>query len=211
MKIPQTTILVVTWWWASTADAFVQKTTTFVPTRLSAKQATDKPTRVDIETAAGQLNIVGLDKKKEDGQRDTTTDAVQGFMTKTENECTKYACMASNPETQKKLERITKKRPYPLFLLEKAAKIVGDILPSSSDSEIYNGDAVRKERLVILGSGWGSAALLQDIDNDRYDVTIISPRNYFLFTPLLAGSGVGTVDYRSITQPIREVSFDTFY
>jgi len=37
-------------------------------------------------------------------------------------------------------------------------------------------------------------------------VTVISPRNYFLFTPMLAGASVGTVEYRSITEPIREIN-----
>lgn len=39
---------------------------------------------------------------------------------------------------------------------------------------------------------------------DKYDVTIVSPRNYFLFTPLLAGSTVGTVNTSSILEPIRK-------
>jgi NADH dehydrogenase FAD-containing subunit len=46
---------------------------------------------------------------------------------------------------------------------------------------------------------------LKDIDTSMYDVTVVSPRNYFLFTPMLAGSSVGTVEFRSITEPIREV------
>ena len=62
-----------------------------------------------------------------------------------------------------------------------------------------------KERIVVLGTGWGAASFLKDIDTSLYDVTIISPRNYFLFTPMLAGASVGTVEYRSITEPIREV------
>ena len=42
-----------------------------------------------------------------------------------------------------------------------------------------------KKKLVILGTGWASISVLKHIDRDKYDVTIISPRNYFLFTPLL--------------------------
>jgi NADH dehydrogenase FAD-containing subunit len=34
-------------------------------------------------------------------------------------------------------------------------------------------------------------------------VTIVSPRNYFLFTPLLAGTTTGTIELRSIMEPIR--------
>lgn len=38
---------------------------------------------------------------------------------------------------------------------------------------------------------------------DKFEVIYVSPRNYFIFTPLLAASSVGTVDVRSITEPIR--------
>ena len=42
-----------------------------------------------------------------------------------------------------------------------------------------------KKELLILGTGWGSVSVLKHIDRDKYNVTIVSPRNYFLFTPLL--------------------------
>ena len=42
----------------------------------------------------------------------------------------------------------------------------------------------KKEKIVILGTGWGSAAFLKSIDTSMYDVTVISPRNFFLFTPM---------------------------
>ncbi|RUS35221.1 hypothetical protein BC938DRAFT_474072 [Jimgerdemannia flammicorona] len=35
---------------------------------------------------------------------------------------------------------------------------------------------------------------------------IVSPRNYFLFTPLLPSTTVGTVDFRSIIEPIRYIT-----
>ena len=40
------------------------------------------------------------------------------------------------------------------------------------------------------GTGWGALNLVRKLHCDKYDVTIVSPRNYFLFTPLLAGSTV---------------------
>lgn len=39
-----------------------------------------------------------------------------------------------------------------------------------------------------------------------YEVVIVSPRNFFLFTPMLSGSAVGTVEYRSILEPIRQAN-----
>lgn len=43
----------------------------------------------------------------------------------------------------------------------------------------------------------------QVVDSDKYEVIYVSPRNYFVFTPMLAAASVGTVDVRSITEPIR--------
>ena len=62
------------------------------------------------------------------------------------------------------------------------------------------------EKIVILGTGWGSHSFLKTIDASKYDITVISPRNYFMFTPMLAASAVGTVEFRSIIEPIRNVN-----
>ncbi|KAI0540681.1 pyridine nucleotide-disulfide oxidoreductase-domain-containing protein [Xylaria digitata] len=71
-----------------------------------------------------------------------------------------------------------------------------------------NEDAAEKKykpRLVILGSGWGSVALLKQLNPDDYHVTVISPKNYFLFTPMLPSATVGTLEFRSLVEPIRRV------
>ena len=60
-----------------------------------------------------------------------------------------------------------------------------------------------RQRVVILGSGFAAFMLLKKIDVRRYDVTIISPRNHFLFTPLLPSTTVGTIELRSIIEPVR--------
>ncbi|RKP05334.1 hypothetical protein THASP1DRAFT_9338, partial [Thamnocephalis sphaerospora] len=62
-----------------------------------------------------------------------------------------------------------------------------------------------KPRLVILGSGWGSASLLKKLDTEKYDVTVVSPNNYFLFTPLLPSATVGTLELRSLIEPVRKL------
>lgn len=68
-----------------------------------------------------------------------------------------------------------------------------------------------KQKLVVLGGGWFDALsltfrsgfrLIKDIDLNHYDVTVISPRNHFLFTPLLASASVGTLEFRDITEPL---------
>jgi hypothetical protein len=101
------------------------------------------------------------------------------------------------------IARLIKPRAYPLFLAEKAAEIIEGIVGDKSETKAFT---VEKEKIVVLGTGWGAASFLKDIDTSRYEVTVVSPRNYFLFTPMLAGASVGTVEYRSITEPIREVS-----
>jgi len=105
--------------------------------------------------------------------------------------------------------RLVKKRAYPLFLAEKGAEIlegiVEDIQTKVVGKEPYFSNGKRRERIVVLGTGWGAASFLKDVDAEKYDVTVISPRNHFVFTPMLAGASVGTVEYRSITEPIREV------
>ncbi|KAJ3117860.1 NADH:ubiquinone oxidoreductase [Phlyctochytrium bullatum] len=60
-----------------------------------------------------------------------------------------------------------------------------------------------KKTIAILGTGWGSTSLLKSLDTENYNVVVISPRAYFLFTPLLPSCTVGTIELRSIMQPIR--------
>lgn len=62
-----------------------------------------------------------------------------------------------------------------------------------------------KPKLVILGGGWGSVALLKELNPDDYHVTVISPQNYFLFTPMLPSATVGTLSLKSLVEPIRRV------
>lgn len=64
----------------------------------------------------------------------------------------------------------------------------------------------KKKTLVILGSGWGSISLLKRLDTSLYNVVVVSPRNYFLFTPLLPSCPTGTVDLRSLIEPVRAIT-----
>lgn len=107
------------------------------------------------------------------------------------------------------VQKMIRKRAYALFLLEKAAEIGEKAIDDIFDGPKYPLGG-KKEKIVVLGTGWGAASFLKDIDTDLYDVTIVSPRNYFVFTPMLAGASVGTVEFRSITEPVREVSTKLF-
>jgi len=62
-------------------------------------------------------------------------------------------------------------------------------------------------RLVILGTGFGAFNLVRYLQCD-YDVTVISRHNHFLFTPLLPSTTVGTIEFRSIIEPIRHARKD---
>ncbi len=60
-----------------------------------------------------------------------------------------------------------------------------------------------KPKLVVLGAGFSGLTFLKKLENRAYDVTLIASRNHFLFTPLLPSSTVGTVEFRSIIEPVR--------
>ncbi|KAI5457731.1 hypothetical protein BGZ63DRAFT_393627 [Mariannaea sp. PMI_226] len=62
-----------------------------------------------------------------------------------------------------------------------------------------------KKTLVVLGTGWGSVGLLKNLDTENYNVVVISPRNYFLFTPLLPSCTTGLIEHRSIMEPVRTI------
>ncbi len=64
-----------------------------------------------------------------------------------------------------------------------------------------------RKHLLVLGTGFGAFNLVRHL-NDEYDITIVSPRNHFLFTPLLPSTTVGTIEFRSIIEPIRHARKD---
>ena len=44
-------------------------------------------------------------------------------------------------------------------------------------------------KIVVIGSGWGASSFLKHLYlNDNYDVLVISPTDYFIYTPLLINS-----------------------
>jgi NADH dehydrogenase FAD-containing subunit len=61
-----------------------------------------------------------------------------------------------------------------------------------------------KADVVVLGSGWAGFNIAINT-KQNVPLTVISPLNHFLFTPLLASSSVGTLEFRCIQEPIRTV------
>ncbi|KAJ6163425.1 hypothetical protein N7497_003404 [Penicillium chrysogenum] len=81
---------------------------------------------------------------------------------------------------------------------------IADVLVGDHDSEamLLQKD---KPRLVILGTGWGSIALLKNLNPADYHVTVVSPTNYFLFTPHVTfcyGWNLGSSPVRRIIDQI---------
>ncbi|THG08401.1 hypothetical protein TEA_015301 [Camellia sinensis var. sinensis] len=62
-----------------------------------------------------------------------------------------------------------------------------------------------KPRVVVLGSGWAGCRFMKGIDTNLYDVVCVSPRNHMVFTPLLASTCVGTLEFRSVAEPIGRI------
>ena len=69
-----------------------------------------------------------------------------------------------------------------------------------------NGNERPKKKVVVLGTGWAGTSFLKSIKCSCYDIHVVSPRNYFAFTPLLPSVTCGTVEARSIVEPIRSIT-----
>jgi NADH dehydrogenase FAD-containing subunit len=67
-----------------------------------------------------------------------------------------------------------------------------------------------KDRVVVLGTGWGSFTLARQLKNSPTvkKLRVVSPSNHFVFTPLLPSTAVGTLEFRSIQEPVRKVLGD---
>lgn len=63
----------------------------------------------------------------------------------------------------------------------------------------------KRKKVVLLGTGWAAVNFLRNLKPGLYDIEIVSPRNYFLMTPLLPSVTVGTLEARSLVEPIRKI------
>ena len=61
-----------------------------------------------------------------------------------------------------------------------------------------------RKHVVVLGTGFAAFSLARSLRSRHARLTIISPRNHFLFTPLLPSTTVGTIEFRSIIEPVRK-------
>jgi NADH:ubiquinone reductase (non-electrogenic) len=108
-------------------------------------------------------------------------------------------------------------RTRPVRMDVASATATTEVVPSNNcvGTEIFgdNWDAIEndrtpktdKEKVVVLGSGWAAVKFVQNIDTTKMDVTVISPRNFFLFTPFLPSVTVGTVESRTVVESMRSL------
>ena len=150
--------------------------------KLLRQEIIDRNAKVDAEgkyAIADGENLAKLDEQPLDGM-DVLADM----------EAPKTPISKDKTSLAAKMERITKPRAFPLFVAEKAVEFledsVADIAKALKNSSPSENNGVRtKEKIVVLGSGWGAVSFVKGIDTDLYDVTVISPRNHFTFTPML--------------------------
>ncbi|XP_057505603.1 external alternative NAD(P)H-ubiquinone oxidoreductase B2, mitochondrial-like [Actinidia eriantha] len=102
---------------------------------------------------------------------------------------------------------------YPsLTKLAVVFSVSGGGLVAFSDSRPFGGayaDTIqadhKKKKVVVLGTGWAGTSFLKNLKDPSYEVQVVSPRNYFAFTPLLPSVTVGTVEARSVVEPVRNI------
>lgn len=113
-----------------------------------------------------------------------------------------FACHAANETVQ-------------LYNLQRWQRHAKGWSVSDRDADAHTPGGTPRTRVVVLGSGWGGITFLRSLDPKLtsavgpYDVTLVSPRNYFLYTPLLPSAATGTVEPRSIVDPVRSHIPDT--
>ncbi|CBZ51049.1 nadh dehydrogenase, related [Neospora caninum Liverpool] len=93
-----------------------------------------------------------------------------------------------------------KMRPFSTFSLK-------NLLPNrlkAAPTRPYTGPT---QKVVVLGTGWASVNFFRHLDPNIYDVTVISPRNYFTFTPLLPSVCAGTLSPLSCIEPVRSLTY----
>lgn len=78
--------------------------------------------------------------------------------------------------------------------------------------EMHPAARTPKIRIVVLGSGWGAASFVKHLDSalfgdeGDYELVIVSPRDYFVYTPLLPAVASGAVDADSITTRMVDIA-----
>ncbi|CAN8326232.1 unnamed protein product [Cochlearia groenlandica] len=104
------------------------------------------------------------------------------------------------------LGRASRSAPLASKLLLLGTLSGGSIEAYSDSNSEANKPEIQKKKVVVLGTGWAGISFLKDLDISSYDVKVVSPQNYFAFTPLLPSVTCGTVEARSIVESVRNIT-----
>ncbi|KAK9812482.1 hypothetical protein WJX73_003352 [Symbiochloris irregularis] len=106
--------------------------------------------------------------------------------------------------------RVNQQRPSAVLSPEKPREATQE-KPSTASPPQRESSSTRptdKPRVVVLGSGWGAASFVKSLSkraSQQMDLILVSDRTYFLYTPLLPAAATGTVEERSIVEPVRRI------
>lgn len=96
----------------------------------------------------------------------------------------------------------------PHFQYPSADAVQDDLYSGADDARVPGLEPTKageKPRVVVLGTGWAGCRFLKGLDTKLYDIVCISPRNHMVFTPLLASTCVGTLEFRSVAEPVSRI------
>jgi len=99
------------------------------------------------------------------------------------------------------MAQTAKKKPKLLTGMEQVSHLL------STGRQMSAKDAERK-KLVILGSGWGACYAIKNLGPAallKYDITVVSPTNHFVYTPMLPSVTVGTLNEQSVMEPVQNL------
>ncbi|KAJ3792922.1 hypothetical protein GGU11DRAFT_692723 [Lentinula aff. detonsa] len=60
-----------------------------------------------------------------------------------------------------------------------------------------------RPRILIIGAGWAGFILSRQLNDTKFDITIVAPHQTFAYTPLLASAATGLFFSRLAEEPIR--------
>ena len=78
-------------------------------------------------------------------------------------------------DTLEDVALIARRTLAPNYVSSLRAEAEGDALSLRSN----------RPTVLIIGSGWAAHSLMKVVDTDAFEVIMVSPRNHFLFTPML--------------------------
>ncbi|KAL7532903.1 hypothetical protein ACHAXR_010309 [Thalassiosira sp. AJA248-18] len=145
-----------------------------------------------VETAAPQPAIVELTEEEKSDQ----------FLKMVSNEVEYKKFLNQSPYSLSDLEVSVLLQRYLDNLEDSFQKNNGKL---KGEAKLKGKSIPKEERktVVVLGTGWASHAFVKLASTYDIRIVVVSPVNHFVFTPMLASAAVGTVEYRSMTEPIR--------